>query len=63
MKQIKVLGKSRRLKVEEYSTNTIRKILCNNGRAGKEDVAKVLSLQYPELAIYLKQDRRWKEKH
>lgn len=63
VKQIKALRRKRRLTVEEYSTNTIRKIICNNGRASKEDVAKVLVTKYPELKIYLKQDKKWKEKY
>ncbi|MBI4766603.1 MAG: crossover junction endodeoxyribonuclease RuvC [Deltaproteobacteria bacterium] len=61
--EIKAIGKRKRLKVICYAPNTIRKALCGNGRASKEDVARVLVSKFPDLKVYLTQDRKWKERY
>jgi hypothetical protein len=35
---------------------------CGNGRAGKKDVARVTVSKFPDLKVYLTQDRAWKER-
>ena len=35
---------------------------CGNGRAGKKDVARVIVSKFPDLKVYLTQDRAWKER-
>jgi crossover junction endodeoxyribonuclease RuvC len=58
--EIKAVGKRKGLKVISYAPNTVKKRICGNGRASKEDVAKVIVSKYPELKVYLTQDRKWK---
>jgi Holliday junction resolvasome RuvABC endonuclease subunit len=63
VEEIEILGRKRKLKVFAYFPKTIRKLLVGDGNATKEQVARVLAAKYPDLTIYLRQDRLWKEKH
>lgn len=54
------LAKRFHLPVRRYAPSTVRKALCGNGRASKEDVAKTIVGKYPKLAVYLTQERKWK---
>ncbi|MFA5942294.1 MAG: crossover junction endodeoxyribonuclease RuvC [Candidatus Paceibacterota bacterium] len=58
--EIGALGRRKGLSVVTYAPNTVRKFVCGNGRAGKEEVARAVALRYPELKVYLTQDRKWK---
>jgi Holliday junction resolvasome RuvABC endonuclease subunit len=42
-------------------SQTVKKAICGNGRASKKDVARVIVSKFPELKVYLTQDRTWKE--
>ncbi len=59
--QILRMGRSRRIKIRVLSANTVRKEICGNGTAGKQDVAKKLVELFPELKPYLCSDKRYKE--
>lgn len=59
--EIKALGKRKGLQVHSLAANTVRKIICVNGAASKDDVARAMVSHYPELRPYLTADRRWKE--
>ena len=59
--EIKAIGERKRLKVLSYAPNTVKKFICGNGRASKEEVAKVIVSKYPELKVYINNDRKWKE--
>ena len=61
--QIRRIGKKKGLKVISIATNTVRKAVCGNGAASKEDVARAIVLKYPQLKPYLTSDKRWKEKY
>lgn len=56
------IAKRNDLKVLSFAPCTLKKFICGYGRAGKEDVARVIVAKYPELKVYLTQDRLWKEK-
>jgi len=45
-----------------YSPNTVKKFICGNGWATKAEVSRAVVLKYPELKVYLTQDRAWKER-
>ena len=62
-KTIKSLARRNGLRVAEYAPKTVRKCICGTGKATKREVAATISAKYPELHIYLSQDRRWKERH
>jgi Holliday junction resolvasome RuvABC endonuclease subunit len=49
------------LKVMTYATSTVRKHIAGNGRASKKEMSKVIVSKYPNLKVYLSQDRAWKE--
>jgi len=61
--EIKAIGKKKRLKVLSFAPNTVKKFITGNGRASKAEVAKVIISNYPELKVYLTQDRAWKERY
>lgn len=42
---------------------TVRRALTGSGWNDKYEVAKAVVSRYPELRIYLRQDRAWKERH
>ena len=57
------VAKQRKLTMVTYAPKTIRKFICGDGKATKKRTAQVLAQSYKDLAIYLEQDRRWKEKY
>jgi Holliday junction resolvasome RuvABC endonuclease subunit len=59
--EIRTVGKRKGLKVASFAPNTVKKFICGNGRASKKEVARVIVSKYPELKVYLTQDRAWKE--
>ena len=61
--EIKAIGKRKGLKVVSYAPTTVRKFICGNGRASKKELSKVVVSKYPELKVYLTQDRAWKERY
>ncbi len=61
--EIKAIGRRKRLKVLSYAPNTVKKFICGDGRASKEDVAKVIVSKYPELKVYINNDRKWKQRY
>jgi crossover junction endodeoxyribonuclease RuvC len=61
--QISGIGKKKGLKVASIATNTVRKAVCGNGAASKEEVARAIVLKFPQLKPYLTSDKRWKEKY
>ncbi len=61
--EIQAIGKRKGLRVVSYAPNTVKKYICGNGRASKEEVARAIIARYPELKVYLTQDRAWKERY
>jgi Holliday junction resolvasome RuvABC endonuclease subunit len=59
--EIKAIGRRKGLKVESYAPSTVKKAICRYGRASKKEVARVIISKFPELKVYLTQDRAWKE--
>jgi crossover junction endodeoxyribonuclease RuvC len=60
--EIRAIGRRKRLKVMRFAPSTVKKAICGNGRASKKEVARVIVSKYPELKVYLTQDRAWKER-
>lgn len=61
IEEIKCLARKEKMKIYEFSPRTVRKVVCNDGNASKKDAARIVCSLYPELKIYLNQDRRYKE--
>jgi len=59
--KIKAVAKRKGLEVRGFAPSTVKKAICGNGRANKKEVARVIASKYPELKVYLNQDRVWKE--
>jgi len=61
--EIKAIGRRKGLKVLCFAPSTVKKHIAKNGWAKKKEVAKAICTKYPELKVYLTQDRGWKEKY
>ena len=61
--EIKAIARRKKIKLVGYAPNTVKKHICGYGRASKKDVARVIVSKYPELKVYLTQDRDWKERY
>jgi len=61
--EIRAIGRRKKLRVIGYAPSTVKKYICGNGRASKKEVARVVVAKYPELKVYLTQDRAWKERY
>jgi Holliday junction resolvasome RuvABC endonuclease subunit len=55
------LAKTQGLELAQYSARTVRGHVVGNGWAGKRETAEAVSALYPELRVYLDQNRKWKE--
>lgn len=60
--EIVSIGKRKGLTVKAIAPSTMKKAICGNGHASKEEVAGVVVAKFPELKVYLTQDRKWKER-
>lgn len=60
--EIVAIGRRKGLTVRAIAPSTMKKAICGNGHASKEEVAAVVVAKYPELKVYLTQDRKWKER-
>jgi len=61
--EIKAVGRRKHLKVLCFAPSTVKKHIAKNGWAKKKEVAKAICTKYPELKVYLTQDRGWKERY
>jgi crossover junction endodeoxyribonuclease RuvC len=61
--EITAIGKRKGLEVKSFAPSTVKKFITGNGRASKMEVARVVIAQYPELKVYMTQDRKWKEEY
>jgi Holliday junction resolvasome RuvABC endonuclease subunit len=61
--EIRAIGRRKGITVISYAPSTVKRYICGNGLAGKKDVARVIVSRFPELKVYLTQDRAWKERH
>jgi crossover junction endodeoxyribonuclease RuvC len=61
--EICAVGRRQGLRVLAFGPSTIKKGICGNGHATKREVARAVVARYPELKVYLSQDRKWKERY
>lgn len=61
--EMRSIGKRKGLQVMSFAPSTVKKFICGHGRASKAEVATVVVSQYPQLRVYMTQDRLWKEKY
>jgi Holliday junction resolvasome RuvABC endonuclease subunit len=46
-----------------HAPQQVRRTVLGNGRGTKREVAAVVAARFPQLRVYLTQDRRWKERY
>jgi len=61
--EIAAVGRRGGIRVVSFAPSTVKRAVAGNGRASKEEVAKAVAIRFPELRVYLSQDRKWKMKH
>lgn len=61
--EIMASSRSRGMQVIAVAPATVKKHVAGNGHATKEAVAQAVSRAFPELTVYLNQDRQWKARH
>jgi crossover junction endodeoxyribonuclease RuvC len=61
--EIRAVGKRKGLMVHAFAPSAVKKAVCGNGWAKKEDVAKAVAARYAELKVYIGQDRKWKSRY
>ena len=57
--QVKAVAKEANLPVYEYAPVTVRKRLCQTGRATKRETAAVIATRFPELNRYYRRTAAW----
>ena len=60
--EIKAIARRKQLRLAAYSPSALKKFITGNGWASKGEVSRAVVLHYPELKIYLTQNRAWKER-
>ena len=60
---IRAIARRKKLTVVGFAPSTVKKWICGNGRANKRQVARVVVAKYPQLGVYMTQDRKWKERY
>ena len=60
--EIKDIARRKQLKLVSYAPSSLKKFITGNGWASKEQVAMAIVSKYPQLKVYLTQDRAWKER-
>ncbi len=60
---IESLVRERGISVDCVSVRTVRRTLAGNGNATKKELAQAMTILFPSLRVYLRQNRRWKDKY
>lgn len=60
--EILVVGKRKGLRVSAFAPSAVKKAVCGNGWAKKDEVANAVVARYPQLKVYIGQDRKWKSR-
>ncbi len=55
--------RQRRVAFATYSPQSVRQTVAGNGKAKKPEVAIAIAHRFPQLRVFLTQDRRWKERY
>jgi len=57
--EVKAAARQHGLPIYEYAPTVVRKLVCGSGRATKQEAAKMMAQQFPELRAYLEQRTKW----
>lgn len=56
------MARKKRIVFATYAPQAVRQVVAGNGKAKKPEVATAIAHRFPQLRVYLTQDRRWKER-
>ena len=60
--EIQAVARRRGITVRAVAPSTVKKKIAGKGHATKTEVAAAVAARYPELRVYIGQDRLWKER-
>ena len=60
--EIRALARQNGIVVRSLAPSTVKKGICGDGAATKRQVSEAVVARYPDLKVYLGQDRKWKER-
>lgn len=60
--EIRAIARRKQLAFVSFAPSGVKKFTCGNGWASKKEVATVVVAKFPELKVFLTQDRAWKER-
>ncbi len=61
--KIRQIARRKRIRVFELDARTIRKVVCRDGNATKHELARTVSVRYPEMRAYLESNRDWRVRY
>jgi len=61
--EIHAIAKRQRIQFVSFAPSTVKRAVTGNGRARKWEVARAVVTRYPELTVYIGQDRKWKARY
>ncbi|MDX9859204.1 MAG: crossover junction endodeoxyribonuclease RuvC [candidate division Zixibacteria bacterium] len=61
--KIRHIARRHRIRVFELDPRTVRKVVCKDGNATKRELARTVTVRYPELRVYLESNRQWRERY
>jgi Holliday junction resolvasome RuvABC endonuclease subunit len=61
--EVRAISRRKSLKLLNLTQGAVKKQICGCGHASKKEVARLVAAKYPELRVYLTQDRAWKERY
>ena len=61
--EIVATAQRRRMRVITFAPATVKKHVTGDGHASKGVVAIAVTQRFPQLSVYLSQDRKWKARH
>jgi len=61
--EIRAISRRYGIRLFGLAPTTMKKLVCGNGHASKTEVARAVVKKYPELKVYLSQNRKWKQRY
>ncbi len=62
-REIQALARSRGIRVVALAPSTVKKEICGDGHGSKWRVAKAVCRHFPQLRVFLGQNRKWKARY
>lgn len=58
--EIRAIARRKKIKLISVAPSTMKKAMCGDGHASKNEIARAVATRFSELKVYIGQDRQWK---